>query len=79
MMFRKSREQVDKSVGKMDKIVTGIILGAAVASIFWLSRTRKWREMSHSIFEQSKTWAKKSIGIFGKMLAFFVSVFSKRK
>lgn len=79
MTTNKSHGHVEKWVGKVDKIVTGIILWAAVASIFWLSKTKKWQEVSSYMYEQSKTGAKRSIWVFWKLLAFFVSVFSKRK
>ncbi len=79
MVFRKSREKVDKSVGKMDKIVTGIILWAAVASIFGLWKTKKWQELTGIVYEQSKTGAKKWIWIFWKLLVLFVSIFSKKR
>jgi len=33
----------------MDKLVTGIIIGSAAASIFWLSRTKKWKKIWEKI------------------------------
>ena len=44
-----------KKVKKIDKIVTWIIIGSAVASIFGLSKTKKWKEVTQKISTKSKS------------------------
>ena len=43
-----------KKVKKIDKLVTGVIIGSAIASIFGLSKTKKWQEVTKSITKKSK-------------------------
>lgn len=79
MAFKKSREEVNKHVSKMDKIVTGIILWAAVASMLWLARTKKWQEVTQYVRTQGQSKTRRWVSFFGKMLAHFVSIFSKKR
>ncbi len=80
-MFGKNKP-IQKSAKKMDKIVTWIIIGWAIASVFWLSQTKKWKEVSSSITTALKPKVadsgKKAISIFWKVIAFFVYLFSKK-
>ena len=78
-MFKKSKENLQNSTSKMDKIVTGIILGAAVVSIFWIARTKKWQELTESSYKASQSHFKKGVSLFGKVLVLFLSIFSKKK
>ncbi len=57
MFWKKKKEKATK---KIDKLVTGVIIGSAIVSIFWLSKTQKWKEISWGI-------AKKSRGVFGRL------------
>lgn len=43
-----------KKVKKIDKLVTGVIIWTAVASIFGLSKTKKWKEVTNEISKKSK-------------------------
>jgi hypothetical protein len=66
----------------MDKIITWIIIGWAIASVFWLSQTKKWKEVTSNITTKlqpgmAKT-GKKALSIFWKIIAFFVYLFSKK-
>ena len=38
-----------KKAKKIDNLVTGLIIGSAVASIFGLSKTKKWKEVTKEI------------------------------
>lgn len=80
-MFSKNKK-INYGAKKVDKIVTTVIIGSAIASIFWLSQTKKWKEISHDISGKispvmTKS-SKKVISIFGKVIAFFVWIFSKK-
>ncbi len=80
-MFSKNKK-IDSSVRKVDKIVTWIIIGSAIASIFWLSQTKKWKEVTKEIKEILSPTIKKTssdaISVFWKTIAFIVSIFSKK-
>jgi len=50
-MFLKKKEKASK---KIDKLVTWVIIGSAIASIFGLSKTKKWQEVTKNITKKSK-------------------------
>ena len=81
-MFSKNKK-IDSSVRKVDKIVTWIIIGWALAWLLWLSQTKKWKEITWNIAEKIKptldTTSKKTIKVFWKTIAFFVSMFNNKK
>lgn len=79
MIFRKSKERVDTSVKKVDKLITGIIIGGAVASIFWLSKTKKWKDIQAQVIENSKWIANKWIGILWRFLVKVINLSSHKK
>lgn len=60
-MFRK--KWVKSSAKKFDKLITTIIVWGAIASIFWASRTKKWKKITEKI----KTSTKK---IFSRWFSF---------
>jgi len=80
-MFFKNKK-ISYWAKKVDKIVTWFIIGSALASIFWLTHTKKWKEISHEIKIKFspiiKKLLKKAIWAFWKTLAFFVWIFSKK-
>ena len=80
-MFWKTKK-LDSWVKKMDKLVTWLIIWGAVASIFWLSHTKKWKEVTKEVSKKVTpvfSWAwKKALSWFWKTIAFFVSVISKK-
>jgi len=47
-MFGKKRAK------KIDNLVTGVIIGSAIASIFGLSQTKKWKEVTANISKKSR-------------------------
>lgn len=74
---------------KIDKIVTWVIVWWALASIFWLAHTKKWKEITQEVknkvvnsAEKSYWWTKnilwKTLWYFWKTLAFFVWIFNKK-
>jgi homoserine trans-succinylase len=80
MLFLWSKKNKKSSpVSKVDKIVTGLIIGGAVASIFWLSKTKSWKKITNLVYKESKNTVKNSYSIFWKALASFVSLFNKKK
>jgi len=80
-MFSKNKK-INYWAKKVDKIVTTVIIGSAIASIFWLSQTKKWREISRDITDRvspvvNKS-SKKALSVFGRIIAFLVWIFSKK-
>ncbi len=67
-MFGKKKKE--KAAKKIDKLVTGVIIGSAIVSIFWLSKTKKWKEISWGI-------AKKGRGFFGRLYDFIWKIMWK--
>lgn len=82
-MFSKNKK-LNYGARKVDKIVTTFIIGTAIASIFWLSHTKKWKEVSKEISDSINKYTpwlnapKKAVSIFWKIIAFFVWIFSKK-
>jgi len=64
---------------KMDKLVTGLIIWGAAASIFGLSRTKKGKKLTGKVMDAGKHTAKHWYAFFGKSLAEIVSFFFKKK
>lgn len=75
-MFKK---KVNKSASKIDKIVTWVIIWTAVASIVWLSKTKKGKEVTKEIKEKSSWFFWKMKKWYGKTMIFFLNIFSKKK
>ncbi len=80
-MFSKNKK-INYWAKKVDKIVTGFIIGSALVSIFWLTHTKKWKEISNEVkVILSPTVHKassKAMWIIGKTLVFFAGIFSKK-
>jgi len=57
-----------KKAKKIDNLVTGIIIWSAVASIFGLSKTKKWKEVTAEISKKSKSIFWKAYGYFWKTM-----------
>jgi hypothetical protein len=57
-------------------LVTGLIIGSAVASIFGLSKTKKWKEVTEKISKKSKSIFWKVYEKFGKTMC---KIMSKKK
>jgi len=65
-----------KKVKKIDNLVTGLIIGSAVASIFGLSKTKKWKEVTKEISKKSKSIFWKVYHKFWKTMC---KIMSKKK
>lgn len=71
-----------KSTGankKIDKLVTGIIIGGAVASMVGLSKTKKWKKMTEKVVDNTGKYAKKGVGVLWKTMVWILSIFNKKK
>jgi F0F1-type ATP synthase membrane subunit a len=62
-----------KKVKKIDKLVTWVIIGGAIASIFGLSKTKKGQEVTEKIQVKSKWVFWKVYEKFWKVMCKFVS------
>lgn len=78
MIFRRSKKTVKKWMWGMDKLVTGIIIWGAAASIFGLSRTKKWKRFWSRAANMGEDTAKKWINIFGKTVVKCIDFFWKK-
>lgn len=78
MIFRRSKKTVKKSMWKMDKLVTGIVIWWAAAGIFGLSRSRKWKKIWEKWVSNWEVYAKKWVSLLGRATAGIISFFSKK-
>jgi len=65
-----------KKAKKIDNLVTGIIIGSAVASIFGLSKTKKGKKVTAEISKKSKSIFWKVYDKFWKTMC---KIMSKKK
>lgn len=79
MIFNKWKKKVWKWMKKMDKVVTSIIIWGAVVSIFWLSKTKKWKRITWRLFDLWKNTFKTWYSLFWKTLAKSISFLFKKK
>jgi hypothetical protein len=77
-VFFKKKKGLSPS-NKIDKLVTGIIIWWAVASMIGLSKTDKWKKISKDIWEKSGSVAKKTLSIVWKWMVWVLSIFNKKK
>ena len=78
-MFFKNKKTIWSSVKKIDKLVTGMIIGGAVASMIGLSKTNKWQKITKSVTTGGVNVAKKWYSIFWQVLVKCLSLFNKKK
>lgn len=76
MFFRKKKESHTK---KLDKLVTWLIIGWAVAWMIGLSKTEKGKEVTEVVKKEWWKVAWKAYALFWKALAKWVSLFCKKK
>jgi hypothetical protein len=62
----------------MDKLVTGIIICGAAASIFGLSRTKKGKKVWEKAFDTTAECGKTWVTMFWKITVKFISLFQKK-
>lgn len=78
--MEKKEKMINKQVKKMDKLVTGMILWWAIASLFWVAtKTKKWKQVTNKVWEISKQQAKKWVSLFWKGLVKIIDLLSKDK
>jgi len=72
-MFGKNKIKTTK---KIDKLITWVIIGWAIASIFGLSKTKKWEQVKKEISKKSKWlfWR-----IYGWFDTFMCKIFGCKK
>lgn len=73
MFFKK------KSKNRFDKFVTWIIVWWAIASMLWLSKTKKWKEIQENVKKESFIVFRKSKEIAWKTIVNILSIFNKKK
>ncbi len=78
MFFKNKKSLWSSSVKKIDRLVTGIIVGWAVASMIWLSKTDKWKKVTKNVKVEWIKVAQKWYSIFWKVLVKTISLFSKK-
>lgn len=77
MFFRKEK-QIQKGAKKFDKLITGLIIWGAVASMVGLSKTNKGKEISQNVQEEGSHIAKKGLSILGRVLVGALNIFDKK-
>ena len=92
-MFFNKKEKIKKQVSKIDKLVTGLIIWGAVASIIGISKKKKKKKISENLAvewekivkeweKMVKEWTKiaqKWYSIFWRVLVWILKVFFKDK
>lgn len=73
MFFRKK-----SPVKKIDKLVTGLIIWWAVASILWLSKKKKTIEIANNIKNESTSLFKKGFSFLWKGIVWILRLFNKK-
>jgi len=77
MLFKK-KNKIEKHAKNFDKLVTGLIIGWAVASMVWLSKTNKWKEITNNLKKEWVQISKKCYSVFWKCLVWVVKFFNKK-
>ena len=76
MFFRKKK--VEDHAKKIDKLITWLIIGWAVASMIGLSKTDKWKEITENVKEEWSKVAKQWVKLFWKVLVTALKIFNKK-
>lgn len=79
MIFKSTKKSAKKSFLSFDKFITGIIIGWAAASIFWLSKSSKGRGMLQSISDVSQKILRTWVKFFWCVSIGFLNIFTKNK
>ena len=77
MIFKK-KNSITNQVKKIDKLVTWLIIGWAIASMIGLSKAKKWIEVKENMNSEWTKIIKKWYSIFWKVLVKIISVFNKK-
>lgn len=76
MIFK--RKWVNAGAKKIDKIITWVIVGTAVASMVWLSKTKKWKKITQNLWKKTTWLFKWSYWFFGKVMVWTINFFKKK-
>jgi len=76
MFFRKKK--VEHHAKKFDKLITWLIIGWAVASMLWLSKTDKWKQITENVKTEWAWIAKKWYKLFWKVVVGCLNIFNKK-
>ncbi len=79
MIFRKTKKRANTSFLSFDRFITGIIIGGAAASIFWLSKTPKGRTILSKIGNKAKNLSQFGLKTFWVFSVHFLNIFTKNK
>lgn len=79
MIFRRGKKTVKRSMTTVDKLVTGVIVTGAAASIFWLSRTKKGRSITQKILSGGKNVGQKGVELFWKATIGIIDLIKNKK
>jgi hypothetical protein len=74
-MFWKKEEKITK---KVDKIITGLVIWTAIASMIWLSKTDKWKKVTENVKTAAKDSYDKWKSLFWKGLVAIINFFKKK-
>lgn len=77
MLFRK-KKKLQEWARKFDKLITGLILGGAVASMIWLSKTDKWKKITQNLTTETKSVTRSGMSFLGKILVGTLRVFDSK-
>jgi len=73
------RKKLDSWAKKIDKLITWIIIGSAIASIFGLSQTKKGKEITKDVQEKVTPIMERGRSWLFTFLGKLVGIFSKKK
>jgi len=72
------KKKVEDHARRIDKLVTWLIIGWAVASMIGLSKTNKWKEITENVAEEWSKVAKKWFKLFWKVIVGALKIFNKK-
>jgi len=76
-MFLKKKE-VKNQARKFDKLITWLIIGWALASMIWISKTDKWKEVTENVKKMWNSFFSRWYRIFWKIMIWALKIFNKK-
>lgn len=77
MLFRK-KKKLSEWAKKFDKLVTGLIVWGAVASMIGLSKTNKGKQVTENIKKEWQSVARSWLSFLGKVLVGTLQTFESK-
>jgi len=77
-MILEKKPKIKKHAKNLDKLVTWMIIGWAIASVIWLSKTNKWKKVTKEVVKEWTNIARKWYSIFWKILISFFKIISPK-